>query len=392
MKIASETEILFVSHKYPPATGGMEKQSYELINGIALYLKVHTLIYDHKEPIIRFFLNLNQRILKVLKLHPKIGVIHFNDGLIASLSTFHNGYKHVKQTVTIHGLDIVYPLVYFQQRIIPKFNRFDRVFAVSDATAQACIDRGIKKEKLEVIPNGVDALSPLEQSLPMEALYAKYPQLQKGKKYFITLGRPVKRKGFSWLIQHVIPRLEGDFQLVMLGPYSQKKTIKDRTLSLLPKKLRTLLMLFLGHPSDQEVLQKLLPEQSPKVVHLGKVSNDDLQTLIKSAIAFLMPNIAVPGDMEGFGLVCLEASMAGSLVIASDVDGISSAIKHHKNGLLIPSKDEAAWTSILQNIINDSESFHKHIGAYTEYTRLNYGWDKMARDYSSAFIEICRKM
>ena len=27
----TKPEILFVSHKYPPATGGMEKQSYELI-------------------------------------------------------------------------------------------------------------------------------------------------------------------------------------------------------------------------------------------------------------------------------------------------------------------------------------------------------------------------
>ncbi|SKB55704.1 Glycosyltransferase involved in cell wall bisynthesis [Sphingobacterium nematocida] len=391
MQQRSDIEVLFISHKSPPATGGMEKQSYELINGTALYLKIHTLVYDHKEPLWLFFFKLNARIIKLLKVNPEIQVLHFNDGLIASFATFHKGYEHVKKTATLHGLDVVYPLSYFQKKIIPRFNNFDAIFAVSEATAQAALDRGIKAEIIQTIPNGVDPSPTIDQD-DAQRIYQRHPGLQQEKKYFITLGRPVKRKGFSWLIQHVIPRLEGDFQLVMLGPYSQKKTIKDRTLSLLPKKLRTLLMLFLGHPSDQEVLQKLLPEQSPKVVHLGKVSNDDLQTLIKSAIAFLMPNIAVPGDMEGFGLVCLEASMAGSLVIASDIDGISSAIKHHKNGLLIPSKDEAAWTSILQNIINDSESFHKHIGAYTEYTRLNYGWDKMARDYSSAFIEICRKM
>lgn len=391
MQQRSDMEVLFISHKSPPATGGMEKQSYELINGTALYLKIHTLVYDHKEPLWLFFFKLNARIIKLLKANPEIQALHFNDGLIASFATFHKGYEHVKKTATLHGLDVVYPLSYFQKKIIPRFNNFDAIFAVSEATAKAALDRGIKAEIIQTIPNGVDPSPTIDQD-DAQRIYQRHPALQQGKKYFITLGRPVKRKGFSWLIQHVIPRLEGDFQLVMLGPYSQKKTIKDHTLSLLPKKLRTLLMLFLGHPSDQEVLQKLLPEQSPKVVHLGKVSNDDLQTLIKSAIAFLMPNIAVPGDMEGFGLVCLEASMAGSLVIASDVDGISSAIKHHKNGLLVPSKDETAWTSILQNIINDSESFHKHIGAYTEYTRLNYGWDKMARDYSSAFIEICRKM
>jgi len=29
-----ETEILCITHKHPPSVGGMEKQSYELINGL----------------------------------------------------------------------------------------------------------------------------------------------------------------------------------------------------------------------------------------------------------------------------------------------------------------------------------------------------------------------
>lgn len=390
MQQYADIEILFISHKSPPATGGMEKQSYELINGTALYLKVHTLVYDHKEPLWIFFLKLNARIIKLLKANPDIQALHFNDGLLASFATFHSGYEHVKKTATLHGLDIVYPLSFFQKKIIPRFNSFDVIFAVSEATAKAALDRGIKAEIIQTIPNGVDTTPTIDQDNE-HSIYQRYPTLQPEKKYFITLGRSVKRKGFSWLIQHVVPHLKGDFQLVMLGPYSSKKTIKDRVLSLLPKKLRSLSMLFLGYPSDQEMLQKLLPKQNPKVVHLGKVSHDDLQTLMKGSMAFLMPNIAVPGDMEGFGLVCLEASIAGSLVIASNLEGISSAIQHHKNGFLVPSKDDIAWRSVLQNVINETESFRALASPYTEYTRLNYSWDKMARAYSHAFIEICRK-
>ena len=33
-------EILCISHKYPPSTGGMERQSYELIKGLRAYYKV----------------------------------------------------------------------------------------------------------------------------------------------------------------------------------------------------------------------------------------------------------------------------------------------------------------------------------------------------------------
>jgi glycosyltransferase involved in cell wall biosynthesis len=48
-----------------------------------------------------------------------------------------------------------------------------------------------------------------------------------------------------------------------------------------------------------------------------------------------MPNIPVSGDMEGFGLTALEASASGSLVVASDLEGISDAIRDGKNGFLI---------------------------------------------------------
>ncbi|MDR1601380.1 MAG: glycosyltransferase [Tannerella sp.] len=52
--------------------------------------------------------------------------------------------------------------------------------------------------------------------------------------------------------------------------------------------------------------------------------------------AFLMPNIPVEGDMEGFGLVCLEASACGTLVFAADIDGIPDAVRNGKNGFLLP--------------------------------------------------------
>ena len=41
--------ILFVSHKYPPATGGMEKQSFELIQGIAQHQKIFKIVYTGRE-------------------------------------------------------------------------------------------------------------------------------------------------------------------------------------------------------------------------------------------------------------------------------------------------------------------------------------------------------
>ena len=59
-------EILFISHKYPPSIGGMEKQSYELIQGMEAYAKVHKIVYEGHESKLLFFLKLKRRVKTML--------------------------------------------------------------------------------------------------------------------------------------------------------------------------------------------------------------------------------------------------------------------------------------------------------------------------------------
>ena len=384
----SEIEVLFVSHKYPPAIGGMEKQSFELINTAALYVKVHTLVYDNSEPIWRFFWQLNRRILSKIKAHPQIRVIHFNDGLIASLASFHRGYEHLKRVVTLHGLDVVFPLSYFQRKIIPRFNCFDQIITVSQATASAAVLRGIDPAIIITIPNGVDPIHPRisDKTGPGKDTADHMPV---PIPYFITLGRPVKRKGFSWLMQEVIPALHGNFKLLMVGPFDHKPQWKERLLDLLPAQLSHLISLFLGHPTDQKQMRQLLNAYPNKIQHLGKVPFNQLQDLLAHAQAFLMPNIKVYGDMEGFGLVCLEASMAGTMVVAAELEGITSAITHNCNGLLLPSQDPKAWISQLQSMIDSPDHYTLLAQEFKKNTAEHFSWDIMARTYCQTFIDLC---
>ena len=56
-------EVLFVTYKYPPAIGGMQKQSFELIKGFEKVIKVHKLVYDNNGSLILFFMSLLIRCL-----------------------------------------------------------------------------------------------------------------------------------------------------------------------------------------------------------------------------------------------------------------------------------------------------------------------------------------
>ncbi|MFD2597603.1 glycosyltransferase family 4 protein [Sphingobacterium corticis] len=387
MPFLNKPSFLFVSHKYPPATGGMEKQSYELIEHMKLLAVVHMIVFDGSESIISFFRKLNKRILDQLRDYPEIEMIHFNDGLIATLSLYHKGYEHIAKTVTVHGLDVVFPLRYFQKKILPRFNRFDKIIAVSSATAEAIRARGIEPERVTVVPNGIDHDWAKEtDQYDMTDLARRHP-FPKGKEYLVLLGRPVKRKGFSWFLKEVMPKLDPKYHLLIVGPYEENRSAKEWILSLLPKKINHLLALFLGHPSDQDTLRRLLhqPKYANCATHLGKLSHGELQSLLGHAKAFLMPNISVFGDMEGFGLVCLEASSRGALIFASALEGINDAIQHEKNGFLLPSENSEGWIETLNNLNFSKEEENQWRKSFQDYTLQNFSWRKMAASYFSIF-------
>lgn len=376
-------EILFVSHKYPPAIGGMEKQSYELINGMRKYATVHTIIYDGKGNKLLFFASLQRHIVNICRQYPNISVVHFNDGLIAAVCSFHTGYKHLRRTVTLHGLDVVFPGKMFRKYVLPKFNDFDQIFTVSQATADACRQLGLHEKLLTVVPNGVDTTIGLTDTQNNAQPLAGNDFFTNRTRVFVAMGRPVKRKGFSWLIENVVPKLHGDFVVLFIGPMKKRTDSQSILLAMLPRNLQHKIALFLGAPTDERNIRVLLKTEAlqNKVHHLGKLPFPEIARLLQRADYFLMPNIPVSGDMEGFGLVCLEAALCGATVIAANTDGIPDAVHNGKNGLLLPAGDVGAWVTFLNNLSVSPQAQKLTRRDVRNYTLENFGWDKMVHKY-----------
>jgi len=382
-------EILFISHKYPPATGGMEKQSYELINGMKAHTKVHTIVYDGKQSRLRFFLTLNRRISKYRKANPGISIIHYNDALMATFCLMHQDHKDLKRIVTVHGLDIVFPLSFYQKNILPRFNNYDLVIAVSQATADACIVRGINSKKIVVINNGVDInITPKSSRTDVDELLTfKYKINTKNRRILVALGRPVKRKGYSWFVSNVSPKLDENFITLLIGPIS---TGKGRLMDLLPDRLIHRLELLLGLPSDERTIDKMLTSMwiSDKVVRTGKLPFNEITEIMSAADAFIMPNIEVEGDMEGFGLVCLEAVLSGAKVFAAASGGITDAIQSGKNGWLLTSGNHEEWIQMINNML--SYNYDQELPAQQRiaYTTENFSWERMVKQYYQHFQDL----
>ncbi|CAG5068159.1 Alpha-maltose-1-phosphate synthase [Dyadobacter sp. CECT 9623] len=385
-------EILFVSHKYPPAVGGMEKQSYELITGMERHCKVHRIVFDGNESTVSYFLLLKKRILRTCADNPGISIIHFNDGLIAAFCSRHKGYNHLKRTATLHGLDVVFPSKIYHKFILPRFNRFDKLIAVSRATASEAQRLGIDKNKIVVIPNGVDTRIEIAKSpITLTEMLANHGIDYRGERILLALGRPVRRKGMSWFIENVVPLLKGNFLVLLVGAYEPVAGGTERLLSRLPKKPAGKISLFLGFPTDNAPLRQLFqePEVAERVKHLKRLPTTEVQLLLSQSAAFIMPNIKVAGDMEGFGLVCLEAVMAGATVFAADIDGIPDAIQDGKNGYLLPSGNAKIWAERINEVIASTQP-NEHKAAFRQYTIENFGWEKMVRGYYDLFKSLVR--
>jgi phosphatidylinositol alpha-1,6-mannosyltransferase len=385
-------EILFVTHKYPPTIGGMEKQSFELTSRMAKKHKVHIHAYRGVGSKVGWFLSLKKQIKLILKNNPQIQLIHLNDGLMAAACLWLKKYTSIPVVVTYHGLDITFPSSLFQNKIVKRLHRLDGAICVSGATSIACIDRGFAAEKVYTVLNGVDhelAEIPIDSDF-RSAVENKLGIDLHAKKIIITMGRAVKRKGFSWFLRNVVPDLDDNILFFMVGPINTKPGMMERVVNLLPDPIRNKWQLLFGMATDVEAITLALkdPKMTGKVFHLGKVSFKDLMQYLSLADVFVMPNIKVEGDAEGFGLVALEASLRGAPVVASGIEGITDAVRNDKNGLLLPSGDSKVWLDTLNELLKDDTRLASMSASAIQSTLADYGWDKMVKEYEEVFKKI----
>ena len=389
-------KILFISHKYPPSIGGMEKQCYELIRGVEKTHAIYKVVYDaERENRVQFFFRLKKRVKKILREQPDIDIIHLNDGLMAYFGLWLQTYTSIPVVVTYHGLDVVFPNAIYQRKIIPKYHHYAGGICVSAATARACTERGFPADKIHVVPNGVDTeIADLQVNVNeiVDEFQRKYDINLAEKRTIISLGRPVKRKGFSWFIEQVVPRLNEDVLYIIVGPSKQDFRV-PLWRKILPKKWLDEIDLFLGASSDEERIFELLQknEYKSRVLQTGALPYEKMMALLTLADIFVMPNIKVKGDAEGFGLVALEATLRKTPVLASGIEGITEAIKNEQNGYLLSSENAEVWVEKIHELLQNPELLANKGEGFQRFTLANYSWEKMAKDYLKVFGEIIER-
>lgn len=381
------SEVLCITHKYPPSIGGMEKQSYELINGLKRYYKTHVVAYHNNGNKMVWFAQLRGKIQALLKENPGIRLIHLNDGSMGAACLWVQKQVDIPVVVTYHGLDVTFPLEFYQRRLVPRLSKYNGAICVSKYTREQCIRRGFNESTTFTVRNGVDTTMgdvPFDPAIT-DKLKKQYGIDLTGKKVILATGRPVKRKGFSWFMKNVLPLLGEDMVFLMTGPMKSEPSFLEKGVEWIPGGHN--LQLLFGIANDTQQVTELL-QVTKNAYHLGSVPYNDLLQILSLADLFVMPNITVEGDEEGFGLVALEASMRGTYVLASGIEGITDAVIEGKNGSLLPSGYAKAWADKINELLSDREMLKQLSVQGREFTRRNYSWNVMVNEYHHLFDKI----
>jgi len=181
------------------------------------------------------------------------------------------------------------------------------------------------RDKVEVIPLGIDATPFLRESPAAREIRARY-----GAPLLLFVGRLRYYKGLDWLIR-AMPRIPATLLVVGTGPMEAAWRQ-------------------LAHDTGV----------ADRVVFAGDVSDEDLPAYYQACDVFVLP---ASERSEAYGLVQLEAMASARPVICTELGtGTSYVNRHGETGLVVPPRDPDALADACNRLIADA-ALRREMGA-----------------------------
>lgn len=114
--------------------------------------------------------------------------------------------------------------------------------------------------------------------------------------------------------------------------------------------------LVVGHGPRLDVLETGIHSEglNDYVNFVGDQSTETVQALLQQADLFVLPCIKTVNDMmDGIPVALMEAMALGVPVVSTHLSGIPELIENEVTGFLVPEKDVAALTQVIERIMNN---------------------------------------
>ena len=233
------------------------------------------------------------------------------------------------------------------------FREAEVIVAANEFARQNLLRIGIPGERICKITPGVDC-DRFRPEEPREDLIERYGL--RGKTVILTVARLVPRKGH--------------------------KTVLEAIRRLLPE-IANLVYLIVGTGPEEEQLKKTVAEWNltNTVRFAGFIRDADLPAYYNLCDLLTMPNFEEQGtgDIEGFGMVFLEANACGKAVVAGRSGGTSEAVMHGTTGMLVDPQNPAELAEVLRLLIQHGTLRNKLGESGMRRARSEFSWVSRAR-------------
>ncbi len=326
--------------EYPPQRGGIARYLFELSEALPLVEVERSeqsfwRLWPHWLPLVSHFYK--RKSIRGLLVSHVLPV-----GTAAMIARFFGGPAF---GVFFHGMDVRQASASaWKHWLVKKIIKYSHaLFVNSQATADFL--RAFTSRTPVVVTPGLTPTGFLLKEQARESLGISIEE-----KIVLAVGRLVPRKGFDVLIQSM-------------------KGTKAR-------------LVIIGDGPEYVRLEPLLRDSCCVLPH---VSDDERDVWYAAADVFALPVREEKDDVEGFGIVFLEAAMAGLPVVAGRAGGVGEAVVEGKTGVLVDGRDPDEVRDAIQGLLDDPMRAKRMGEAGRTRVLEDFPWSDRAKLVEDAF-------
>lgn len=389
--LEASKRVLLLSEIFPPKTGGSGRWFWEIYSrlhtadvSIAAGMDEEAAAFDltHDLDVLRMPLTMNQwgvtnlRAMRhywsiVWKLcnlvrNTHVDAVHSGrilpEGWMAYALKKLQGIPYISY---VHGEDIEAAatsreLSWMVRRVI---HNADYLIANSHNTAS------ILRERWQALPEHIQVVHPGVDTSQFEPAVANAGvRRQLGwddRTVVLTVGRLQKRKGHDMMIR-ALP------------------DIRDA--------IPNVLYAIVGNGDERDVLESLAKQEGVEahVKFHGEIDDRAMVQCYQQCDLFALPNRKVGRDIEGFGMVLLEAQACGRAVLAGKSGGTVETMEVPRTGVVVPCEEPTRIAEQIVELLLNSERLESMGAAGREWVEREFDWSKLGQRAAELFGVRCR--
>jgi phosphatidylinositol alpha-1,6-mannosyltransferase len=238
------------------------------------------------------------------------------------------------------------------------------VVAANEFARENLLRIGIPAERIRKITPGVDCMrfQPRERRPDLVSRYGL-----DGKTVLLTVARLVPRKGHATVLAALREFVRTNPQIIYL---------------------------IAGTGPEEQRLRQLVQEWDLEshVRFAGFVRDEELADYYNLCDIFVMPNSEDRGDVEGFGMVFIEANACGKPVVGGKSGGAAEAVLDGETGLLVTPDSPAETADVLRSLVHNRQLRSRLGSQGLARARSDFNWQVQARALDAVNREILQRL